>query len=218
MRSKYAKPGNGGVVIGSLPARQLDKAIAGASLLAQIVIDKYIYHLPLYRQMQRFERAGVKLNYATITDWVSATCKLITPVYEALKADVLNCGYLNVDETPIKVLDKDKKRTSHKGYYWVYRNSINKLVLFDYREGRGRDGPLVILKGFKGYLQSDGYNVYDVFKKDKGITMLGCMAHARRMFLEAVDNDQKHYEYVLQQMQILYAIENECKEKSLLFE
>jgi transposase len=77
------------------------------------------------------------------------------------------------------------------------------------------DGPLEILEGFRGYLQTDGYNMYDVFEKDKGIIMLGCMAHARRMFMDAVDNDQKRSEYVLQQMQILYAIENDCKEKML---
>jgi transposase len=83
IRAKYAAPNNESIVIGTLPSRPLDKAIAGASLLAQIAIDKYIDHLPLHRQMQRFERSGVKLNYATITDWVSATCKLITPLYEA---------------------------------------------------------------------------------------------------------------------------------------
>ena len=144
--SGQAKPGNSGVLIGELPVRPLDKAMAGAGLLAQIVIDKYVDHLPLYRQMQRFERSGLKLPYSTLTDWVSATCKLIEPLYEALKASVMQSNYLHADETPIKVLDKDKKGTTHRGYYWVYQNSIKKSVFFDYRQGRGREGPQGILE------------------------------------------------------------------------
>jgi len=85
-RIKYARPDNRGILIGELPSRLLPKIIAGESLLAQIVIDKYIDHLPLHRQMQRFERGGVKLPYSTLTDWVSATCGLITPLFNALKA------------------------------------------------------------------------------------------------------------------------------------
>jgi transposase len=100
-RIKYAKPGNSGVIIGELPSRPIEKAMAGEGLLAQIIIDKYVDHLPLYRQMQRFERAGAKLSYSTLTDWVSGTCKLITPLFEALKAEVLQSNYLHADETPI---------------------------------------------------------------------------------------------------------------------
>jgi transposase len=128
-RIKYAKPGNSGVVIGELPARPLEKAMAGEGLLAQIVIDKYVDHLPLYRQMQRFERNGIKLPYSTLTDWVSGTCRLIEPLFAALKKEVLQSPYLHADETPIKVMDKDKKGETHRGYYWVYQNSIDKIVL-----------------------------------------------------------------------------------------
>ena len=148
VRIKYAKSGGDGVLIGKLPSRPLEKAMAGAGLLAQIVIDKYADHLPLYRQMQRFERSGVKLSYSTFTDWVSGTCKLIEPLYQALKKDVLQSAYLHVDETPIKVLDKDKKGQTHRGYFWVYQNSIQNIVLFDYQQGRGREGPLHILENF----------------------------------------------------------------------
>lgn len=216
-RIKYAGPDNGGVIIGKLPSRPIEKAMAGEGLLAQIVIDKYIDHLPLYRQMQRFERAGVKLSYSTLTDWVSDTCKLITPLFEALKAEVLKSNYLHADETPIKVLDKDKKDSTHRGYYWVYQNSINKIVFFDYREGRGREGPTEILQNFKGYLQTDGYVAYDVFDKKENITQIHCMAHARRMFNDALDNDQSVAEHAMQEIQKLYAIERNCKEQNLSF-
>jgi transposase len=216
-RIKYAKPGNAGVLIGELPSRPIEKAMAGEGLLAQIVIDKYVDHLPLYRQMQRFERSGVKLSYSTLTDWVSDTCKLITPLFEALKAEVLQSNYLHADETPIKVMDKDKKGETHRGYYWVYQNSVNKIVFFDYQEGRGREGPLDILQNFKGYLQTDGYNVYDVFDRRESIMQLHCMAHARRMFNEALDNDQAVAEYAMQEIQKLYIIERICKEQNLSF-
>src|SRR5690606_41407131 len=103
---KYAKPDNSGVVIAELPSRPLPKAMAGEGLLSQIIIDKYIDHLPLHRQMQRFERSGVKLAYSTLTDWVSGTCRLIEPLFEALKKEALQCAYLHADETPVKVIDK----------------------------------------------------------------------------------------------------------------
>lgn len=223
IRNKYAKPDNEGVLIGELPARPIEKAMAGEGLLAQIVIDKYVDHLPLYRQMQRFERSGVKLPYSTLTDWVSSTCKLIEPLFEALKKEVLQTGYLHVDETPIKVMSKEKTGdastgSAHRGYYWVYQNSIDKIVFFDYQEGRGRDGPMEILENFRGYLQTDGYNVYDVFEKQTGITLIHCMAHARRMFNEALGSDESRANHALGEIQKLYAIERSCNEQSLNFE
>jgi len=216
-RIKYARPGGEGVLIGELPVRPVEKAMAGPGLLAQVVIDKYADHLPLYRQMQRFERSGIKLPYSTLTDWVSATCMLIAPLYEALKAEVLQPGYLHADETPIKVLDKDKKGETHRGYYWVYHNSVNKTVLFDYREGRSREGPSEILKNFTGYLQTDGYNAYDIFDGQNQIRHIHCMAHARRMFNDALDNDKSRAEYAMGQIQQLYAIERRCSQQGLSY-
>lgn len=217
-RVKYIDPAKNAVLIGSLPARAIDKAIAGEGLLAQVAIDKYVDHLPLYRQMQRFDRAGVKLPYSTLTDWVAATCKLITPLFDALKAEVLSCGYLQVDETPIRVLDRDKNGETHRGYYWVYHNPIDKVVFFDYQPGRGRQGPMEILQNFQGYLQSDGYSAYDIFDKRERIRLLHCMAHARRMFHDALGNDKAVAEYAMSEMQKLYAIERICKERNLSFD
>ena len=218
IRPKYAKSAGDGVLIGELPSRPLEKLMAGEGLLAQIVIDKYVDHLPLYRQMQRFERSGVKLSYSTLTDWVSSTCKLIEPLFEALKKDVLKSSYLHADETPIKVLDKDKKGQTHRGYYWVYQNSIDKIIFFDYQEGRGREGPVEILQNFGGYLQTDGYTAYEIFDKREGITLLHCMAHARRMFYEALQNDEARAAYAMEEIGKLYAIERTCKEQNLSFD
>src|SRR5580692_6844143 len=156
VRPKYVNADNTGILVGSMPDRPLPKAIAGPGLLAQIVIDKYVDHLPLHRQQERFKRDGVNIPYSTITDWITNTCKLITPLYDALKKQVLASDYLHADETPIKVLDKDKKGETHRGYYWVYHNSLSDLVLFDYQQGRGREGPEKMLKDFTGHLQTDG--------------------------------------------------------------
>jgi transposase len=218
VRPKYVKAGGEGILIGELPARPIDKGMAGPGLLAQVVIDKYIDHLPLYRQGERFKRAGILIPDTTIGGWVSAVCKLLLPLYEAHKKQVLQTHYLQADETPIKVLDKDKKGTTHRGYFWVYHNPIGKVVLFDYQSGRGREGPEGILSAFQGYLQTDGYGVYEAFDDRKGITLLNCMAHARRMFVEALSNDQARAEYVLEQMQLLYGVEQRAKEQQLSFE
>jgi transposase len=218
VRIKYARPGGEGVLIGQLPSRPLEKAMAGPGLLAQIAIDKYVDHLPLYRQMQRFERSGVKLPYSTLTDWVSATCRLIEPLYNALKTEVLKSGYLHADETPIRVMDKDKKGQTHRGYFWVYQNSIDRLVFFDYQESRGREGPCGILEHFQGYLQTDGYSAYEIFDKRPDIILMHCMAHARRMFNEALQNDEARASYAMERVQELYAIERDAKEQSLSFD
>lgn len=216
IRPKYARPQGQGVVIAALPPRPIDKGIAGPGLLAQIIIDKYTDHLPVHRQLQRFEREGIKLPSSTLIDWISGTCSLLEPLYHELRKQVLSANYLQVDETPIKVLDKDKKGTTHKGYHWVYHAPLRRVVLFDYREGRGREGPHECLKDFKGHLQTDGYTVYEDFDKKSDVTLLHCMAHARRKFDEAKDNDLARASYVLTEMQKLYALERKARENGLL--
>lgn len=215
VRPKYAKSNGEGVVIAELPARPIDKGIPGPGLLAQIVIDKYTDHLPIHRQIQRFEREGIKLSSSTLTDWISGTCTLLEPLYEVLKKKTLLSDYLQADETPIKVLDKDKKGSTHRGYHWVYHAPIERLVLFDYREGRGREGPNEVLANFKGHLQTDGYAVYEDYGRKSGVTLLHCMAHARRKFDEAKDNDLARAEHGLTQMQKLYAIERQARDNNL---
>ncbi len=205
-------------LIGTPPAQPLAKCIAGPGLLAQVVIDKYCDHLPLYRQMQRFERVGITLPYATITDWVKQVCELIAPLYETHKRQVLATHYLHADETGIKVLDKDKKGASHKGFFWVYHNSLEKIVLFDYQPGRGGEHPTGMLKDFSGHLQADGYGAYDHLDGQHGITLMNCMTHGRREFDEATGNDKARAEYALGQIQQLYSIERECTEKKLNFD
>jgi transposase len=218
IRPKYVQPlseFSSTVITASLPGRIMEKCMAGEGLLAQITVDKYVDHLPLHRQMQRFARSGVNIAQSTINDWVKAVLVHMTALYEAHKNIVLAGGYLHADETPLKVLDESKKGTTHQGYYWVYHNSKDKLVLFDYRKGRGREGPDDILKDYKGYLQTDGYAAYEDFDKRAGITLIHCMAHGRRKFSDALQNDKARAEYALSMLQKLYAIERSIKQGEL---
>lgn len=180
--------------------------MAGAGLLAWIVVQKYVDHLPLHRQIEQFKRFGMRIPSSTMSDWVGMSLKELTPLYEVLKKKTLASNYLQADETPIQVLDDTKKGKSHRGYYWVYRDPQAGLVLFDYRESRSRQGPSEMLKDFEGYLQSDGYAAYENFDRGK-ITLMHCMAHAGRYFEQALDNDRKRAEHALSQIQELYSIE-----------
>lgn len=216
VRPKYAKPNGQGVVIAELPSRPINKGIPGPGLLATVLTDKYVDHLPIYRQVRRYQRMGVELSESTIGDWISDSCNLLTPLYDLLKRHTLNADYLQADESPIPVLDKAKKEKTHHGYYWVYHAPKDKKIFFDYREGRGRDGPTEILKDFKGFLQTDGYGVYEKFDVN-GITTLNCMAHARRKFIEALDNDKERCNYVLERMQELYIVESFAREKNFSY-
>lgn len=213
IREKYARKDGEGVVISALPSRVIDKGMFGPHLLSQILIDKYADHLPLYRQMKRFEREGVKIPYSTLADVPRQTAGLMLPLCELLTRTVLSSGYLQADETPTPVLDREKKGKTHRGYYWVYRSPERRLVLFDYREGRGRDGPVNMLRGFKGFLQTDGYAVYDDFAKNRDITLVGCMAHARRHFEKALDSDRERASQALKQIQLLYKVESRIREE-----
>lgn len=206
------------ILIGTLPVRLIDKGIAGPGLLAQIMIDKYMDHLPLYRQIERFKRAGITFPDATLSDWVSRCSQELEVLYSIHRDQVLNSSYLQADETTIKVLDKDKKGKTHLGYYWVYRAPLKNMVLFDYRQGRGGGGPQEVLKNYKGYLQTDGYEVYEHFGKTEGITLTGCMAHARRKFIEAQNNDSARAEYILTHMKTLYELERQAQQEQLTVE
>ena len=215
VRPKYILPKEEKIVIGELPSLPIPRGNAGAGLLSHLLISKFTDHLPFYRQVQQFKRQNIEIAESTISGWFSATCRLLEPLYERLVTRIRQSSYLMADETPIPVQTKDKPGSTHKGYHWVYYSPIDKLVCFDYRKGRGRDGPNDFLGHFRGMLQTDGYNAYDIYDKKEGITLFGCMAHARRKFESAKDNDPKRAEYVLERMRKLYMTEREAREKGL---
>jgi len=209
-------PGREGILIANLPSRPIDKGIAGPGLLSNILVEKFVDHLPIYRQIEQFKRDKVAISSSTIDGWVTKTADLLAPLYDHLVKQVIAQGYLQVDEMPIKVLDhQNKKGKTHQGYHWVYNAQMQNAIFFDYCHGRGREGPMRLLKEFKGYLQTDGYGVYEWFSRQSGITHIACMAHARRKFEQALDYDQQKAGSVMQQIQELYAIEREAREAGL---
>lgn len=215
IRPKYGKENQEGVLIADMPSRPIEKCLAGNILLSTILINKYVDHLPLYRQRQIFKRADITIAPSTIDSWVHQLGDLLDPLYEAMVNTIKNDGYLQADETPTRVLDKQKKGKTHRGYYWVYHSPLKRMVVFDYQRGRGKDAPKKILDDFKGYLQTDGYQAYSLYKNKKEVTHLACWAHARRYFEKALDQDRVRAEFAMRQIQKIYAIEREIADLSV---
>lgn len=203
------------IVIADMPTMPIPKGNAGPGILAHILVSKFVDHLPFYRQVQMFKRQDLTIAESTLGGWFNASCRLLEPLYDTLKKQILSSAYIQGDETPIAVLSKDKPGSTHKGYHWVYYDPINKLVLFDYQPGRSRAGPDGVLADYQGYLQTDGYTAYDNLKNKDKIIHLACMAHARRKFEHARDNDPHRSEKALILFGKLYDVEREAREKNL---
>jgi len=215
IRYKYAHKSGEGVIIGELPERVIEKGIPGSGLITSLIVDKYCDHMPLHRQLERFKREKVPIAATTMNGWCARGLDRIVPLFEELIADVKSQGYLQVDETTIKVQDEGKKGKTHIGFYWVYHSPIDGNVVFDYQPTRGQKAPAHMLKDFKGYLQTDGYVGYNEYAKQEGVTHLGCWAHARRYHERALDNDPERATHALREIQKLYAIERTIKKANL---
>ena len=203
------------IVTAALPSLPIPKGNAGASLLAHILISKFVDHLPFYRQAQIFKRQQLTISESTIGGWFNASCRLLEPLYETLKNKMLSTDYLMADETPIPVQTRDKPGATHKGYHWVYYDPGNKLVLFDYQKTRGREGPDELLKNFVGFLQTDAYTAYNNLRNRANIIQMACMAHARRKFEHALNNDPALATEALVMFGKLYEIERDAREQNL---
>jgi transposase len=201
------------IIIAELPERLIPRCLASDSLLAHITVSKFVDHLPLDRQLKIFQRNGIDLSNSTVGGWIGQVATALVPLGETLRRLIFSAQYVMADETTLKVQDRNKKGKTHQGYLWAYLDPINRLVVFDYQPGRGREGPLECLQNFKGgYLQTDAYNAYEIFAGRKGIVLIHCMAHARRHFFKAKDNDLKRAEYALGKIQELYALEEHARE------
>ena len=203
------------IITAQLPSLPIPKGNAGASMLAHILVSKFVDHLPFYRQSQMFKRQKLTLPESTINGWFNASCRLLNPLYQSLKRQILSADYAMADETPIPVQTQDKPGATHKGYHWAYCNPIHRLAMFDYRKTRGREGPDELLENFSGHLQTDGYTAYNNLKNQLNITQLACMAHARRKFEHALDNDKERADWALKMFAKLYDIERKARENAL---
>lgn len=207
--------------IASLPEEK-DKSLAAPSLKAHVTTEKFMWHMPIHRQMQKFAQSGIILSENTIGDWINGTCRSLTAIYDALRENIVKpaCGYMMADETRIDVLDSEKVKgkKSHLGWMWSYCNPVDRLVIFEYHKGRGNKDARPVLQNYKGYLHSDGYNVYKHFGSQPGVTHVCCNAHARRKFHEAKLTDKNRAEHALMLYSKLYGIESYCKEQNLSFD
>jgi transposase len=188
IRKQYACDCGQCIKTAALPKQPIPKSMASAGLLAHITVSKYQDALPLYRQETILQRIGVNIPRATLANWMIQAGTLIQPLINLLRDQMLEYDIVQMDETPVQVLKEPGKRAQSKSYIWVQRGGPpdRPLVLYDYDPGRGAGVPKRLLEGFKGYLQTDGYDGYNAVVAVNGLTHVGCMAHARRRFNDAV--------------------------------
>ena len=174
------------VVTAPMPAPALPKSIASASALAHIMTQKYVEGIPLYRQEQSFAREGLELSRQTMANWVvQGSERWLMPLFDRMHEHLLKQEILHADETELQVLHEPGRSASSKSYLWLYctGRAGPAIVLYDYRTTRANKHPRQFLKGFKGYLHVDGYSGYNNLPD---ITLVGCWAHARRGFVNAL--------------------------------
>jgi len=219
----YANTTTGEMVCALRPAAIIDGGYASSGLLSWVVISKYLDHLPLYRLEQIAARDGVTLSRSTLADWVGRVGTALTPLFDALQAQLLNTNILHADETPVDQLDPKTPKKNHKSYLWVYRTTsleplASSLVLFDYQTSRAGEHPRAFLKAFKGHLMVDDYAGYKALfnQPESPIIELACWAHARRKFFDLYSATQNTMaKTVIDQIARLYQIESTIKDMSI---
>jgi transposase len=203
------------IITAPMPLLPIAKSYAGSTVLADIIIDKYVNHLPFYRQIQMFRQQGISIAPATINGWFAGVADLMRPAYYRLKELVLRSGYIQSDETTIPIINNEKHKTIN-GYIWMIRAVTEELVFFHYDYGsRAQKVALQLFKDYQGVIQSDGYAVYDIYENKKGVLPIGCWAHARRKFEEALKEDKARASYALEQIGLLYDVERRADTENL---
>ncbi len=174
-----------------------------------------MHHLPFHRQILMLKQVGVSLPASTVNGWFHASSDLLRALYYRLKELVLSTDYIQVDESTVPVIDNKKKRAV-KAYLWVVRSVMHKLVFFHYDKGsRAQKVIIELLHNYKVAVQSDGYDVYSIYENKKGVLLLGCWAHARRKYNEAIKEDKAGAEYALEQISLLYKVESMADDQNL---
>ena len=216
VRPKYAckKHEEAGVLTAEPPAHPIRKGMATAGLIAHVLVSKYKDHLPLYRQSSILGRHGVEIPESTLCDWVKDAAEILDPIVCAMRSSVLESAVVQSDDTPVLVLDRGHPQGRKRGFLWAYVGDRSEVV-FDFTPGRGRDGPKQFLGDYRGILQADAYSGYDHLFTTGDIVEAGCMAHARRRFVEAEQSDPENVGHVIAAMRRLYAVERQAKDATL---
>ena len=205
-----------GVSAASLPERIVEKGSLSDELVVDVIMGKMCDHLPLYRQVERMERAcAYSPGLSTLSDLMMRAGSLLRLVVDAQAKDLLAGGYIQADETRVAVQTQRTPGRNHQAYFWQYSHPKGPVV-FEFRMGRERAGPENFLREFQGTLQSDGYTAYDKIG-GKGMVHVCCLAHIRRKFYDAlqVNKEDGHARAVMQKIGELYAVEKEARELGL---
>ncbi len=200
-----------GVVAPEIPPRPLSGCIAGAGVLAEVVVSKFAEHLPLYRFEEISTRYGLHLSRSTLCDWIGGVADLLRPLYEFEKDLVLKGPVLWTDDTPVTV-PGGPPLGSHKGRFWVYIGSdMAPYDVYDFTEDHKRDRPARFLAGYAGYLQADAFSGYDgIYAGSDGrILEVACWGHARRKFFEARSSSPAEASVILAMIGRLYEVEDQ---------
>ena len=203
-----------GVSTPALPPRPIPKGMAGPSLLAQIVTAKYKDHLPLHRQHGIYKRHGVDIAESTMVDWIRGVAELVDPIVSAMRDSILSRDIVSTDDTPICVLDPQRPKGSRKGFLWAYLGDPGETV-FDFTVSRGRDGPRNFFGDFMGFIQADAYAGYDTLFRSADRIEVGCWAHARRGFHDALDTDPENAKHAIAAIRTLYDIERQADDAGM---
>ena len=219
IRKQYACGCGQCIKTAALPPQPIPKSLASPGLLAHITVSKYQDALPLYRQETILQRIGVDIPRATLANWMIQAGTLIQPLINLLQDRLLAYDILQMDETPVQVLKEPGRAAQSKSYLWLQRGGPPEqpVVLYDYDPGRGAEVPKRLLEGFTGYLQTDGYDGYNAVVAANGLVHVGCMAHARRKFDEAVRAQGKKKQHGkahqgLALIQQLYRVEKQARD------
>jgi transposase len=205
-----------GVAAAPTPARIIEKGLVSDRVVIDTVVAKYSDHLPLYRQSVILKReAGVEITRATLDGWVMRVGELLTPIAEVMRRELLGGSYIQADETTVDVQMHDGRGQNHQAYLWQYGRPGGGVV-FDFRLGRGRDGPREFLGQFEGILQTDGYGAYDRVGGPKMVHG-ACWAHARRKFFEAakLNPSDAAATRIVARIDDLFGIDAQAREQNL---
>lgn len=203
-----------GIIVAPVPKLPIAKGIADASVLTEILLQKYEYHMPFYRQIKQFAHLGVTgLKEATLVGWYKRTMELLRPLYDLLVSEVFHSDYVQADETTIPVINTESHQAD-KEYLWMARAVMERLAVFFYDDG-SRAGHVIRDKtdghNFHGYLQSDGYGGYTAaFNPGGSIVLVACLVHIRRAFEKALDENRKPASWFLGKIREIYHIDHEC--------
>ncbi len=196
------------------PPAVIEKSFADVSFLVGMLIDKFLYHLPLYRQHQRLADSDIVISRATLTNLVHRSIELLVPIYEAQYSSILESDIVCLDETPVKASRKVKGKMN-TSYYWPLFGDKDEIC-FAWRESRAHSHVEGLLEGFSGILLTDGYQAYENYaNSEEGVILAQCWSHTRRKFVDALENEPVLANIALEFIGELYKFEKEIRRNNL---